>query len=142
METIVVGVDGSEGSRAALELAAREATLRNARLRVVVVWEVPSNAYGGGLALVDANAFDALRAHEQLAAESLATARTAHCEAVVLEGQPAEVLLGAATDAELIVVGSRGLGGFKRLLIGSVSDQVVHHADCPVMVVHGATADE
>ena len=60
----------------------------------------------------------------------------------MLEGQPAEALLGAATDAALIVVGSRGLGGFKRLVMGSVSDQVVHHAACPVMVVHGGAADD
>ncbi len=147
METIVVGVDGSEGSRAALALAAREASLRKARLRVVVVWEVPATAYGGGFALVDSNAFDPLRTQsEKLADESLATVRTSHpsvdCEAVVLEGQPAEALLGAAADAALIVVGSRGLGGFKRLVLGSVSDQVVHHAGCPVLVVHGSTADD
>jgi nucleotide-binding universal stress UspA family protein len=58
------------------------------------------------------------------------------CETVVLEGQPAETLLGAAGDADLVIVGSRGLGGFKRLMLGSVSDQVVHHAVCPVLVVH------
>jgi nucleotide-binding universal stress UspA family protein len=147
METIVVGIDGSEGSRAALALAAREATLRNARLRVVVVWEVPATVYGGGFALVDSNALDPLRAQsEKLADESLATVRASHpsvdSEAVVLEGQPAEALLGAATDAALIVVGSRGLGGFKRLVMGSVSDQVMHHAACPVMVVHGGAADD
>ena len=79
METIVVGIDGSEGSRPALALAAREATLRNARLRVVVVWEVPATVYGGGFALVDANALDPLRAQsEKLADESLATVRASH----------------------------------------------------------------
>jgi nucleotide-binding universal stress UspA family protein len=63
-------------------------------------------------------------------------APTVECDAAVLEGQPADALLGASKDADLIVVGSRGLGGFKRLMLGSVSDQVVHHAPCPVLVVH------
>ena len=57
-------------------------------------------------------------------------------ETVVLEGQPAEALLGASEDPDLAVVGSRGHGGFKRLMLGSVSDQVVHHASRPALVVH------
>jgi nucleotide-binding universal stress UspA family protein len=97
METVVVGVDGSESSRAALALAAREASLRNARLRVVVVWEIPFMVYGGAPAFVDAeDRFNVLRAQsERLADESLAIARTSQpsvdCEAVVLSGQPAEL---------------------------------------------------
>jgi nucleotide-binding universal stress UspA family protein len=148
METVVVGVDGSESSRAALALAAREASLRNARLRVVVVWEIPFMVYGGAPAFVDAeDRFNVLRAQsERLADESLAIARTSQpsvdCEAVVLWRPASRALLEAATDADLIVVGSRGLGGFRRLALGSVSDQVVHHARCPVLVVHGGAANE
>ena len=141
METVVVGVDGSEGSRAALEFAATEAALHGARLRVVAAWEVPAAAYGGGLALVDSNTFDALgELAQQLADEAVELVSKTHplveCTALTLEGQPAEALLGAAADADLIVVGSRGRGGFTRLMLGSVSDQVVHHAGCPVVVVH------
>jgi nucleotide-binding universal stress UspA family protein len=141
METIIVGVDGSHGASEALRVAMNEAALHGARLRVVVVWHVPTPAYGGGLAAFDETTFDAVREQAQkVADEAVATvAETApavECAALVLSGQPAEALLGASTDADLIVVGSRGLGGFKRLMLGSVSDQVVHHATCPVLVVH------
>ena len=61
-------------------------------------------------------------------------------EALAVEGQPAGVLLEQAADAELIVVGNRGRGGFESLLLGSVSQQVVHHAACPVVVVNRPTA--
>ena len=85
--------------------------------------------------------FDAFRDRAQRVADEAAetvaeVAPSVECEAVVLNGQPAEALLGASEDADLVVVGSRGLGGFKRLMLGSVSDQVVHHAVCPVLVVH------
>ena len=62
------------------------------------------------------------------------------CDGEVLEGQPAEVLLERAKDASLIVVGSRGRGGFASLLLGSVSQQVVQHAPCPVLVIRPAKA--
>ena len=62
------------------------------------------------------------------------------CAAVVLNGQPAEAFSGGR-GRRLVVVGSRGLGGFKRLMLGSVSDQVVHHAVCPVLVVHPGARD-
>ena len=142
METIVVGADGSEGAAAALEFAAGEAALRRARLRVVSAWEIPVVAYGGGLAPpLDAETLDALRGHTQEVADAaLATAKSLQPllegEALAVEGQAAEVLLEQAAGAELIVVGNRGLGGFKSLLLGSVSQQVVHHATCPVVVVH------
>lgn len=141
MKTIVIGVDGSETANEALGLAAREAQLRDARLRIVVVWQFSSLVYGGGFVAFDKDTFDAVRDGAQKIADKAAAtvaklAPDVECEAVVLEGQPAEALLGAAEDAELIVVGSRGLGGFKRLMLGSVSDQVVHHAMCPVLVVH------
>ncbi len=65
-----------------------------------------------------------------------------HVARIVTEGPPAEALLAAAQDSELLVVGSRGLGGFKGLLLGSVSQQVAHHAPCPVVIVRTPEGDE
>jgi nucleotide-binding universal stress UspA family protein len=141
MKTIVVGVDGSDGGAAALEFAAGEAVLRNARLRIVAAWQVPIAAYGTGFApALDPQSLDAFRVRaEQVADDASATAKTlqpsAEIEALAVQGQPADVLLAQADDAELIIVGRRGLGGFKSLLLGSVSQQVVQHATCPVVVV-------
>jgi len=141
MKTVVIGVDGSENANEALRVAAREAQLHDARLRIVAVWEVPPVAYGGWLALTDEKTFDTLRDRAQRVVDEASStvaelAPEVERETVVLEGQPAEALLSASDDADLVVVGSRGLGGFKRLILGSVSDQVVHHAACPVLVVH------
>jgi len=137
METIVVGVDGSECAGAALAFAAAEAALRRAKLRVVSAWEVPMVAYGGGFAPpLDEATFDAFGDRAQsIVDDAAATAKTLHpsleCEARSLEGQPAAVLLEQAADASLIVVGNRGLGGFKSLLLGSVSQQVAHTPPAP-----------
>jgi nucleotide-binding universal stress UspA family protein len=141
VETIVVGVDGSAGGRAALEFAAREATLREARLRVVCAWEIPPGVYAGGFAPgLDQQTLDGFRqGAERIAQEAVAAAKklqpTIESEGVAIQGQPAEVLLEEAQGADLIVVGNRGHGGFASLLLGSVSHQVVQHARCPVTVV-------
>jgi nucleotide-binding universal stress UspA family protein len=143
METIVVGVDGSECARTALRIAAQEAALRGARLRIVSVWEVPSTLYAGGFAPGDQSLLDGFRENAEIVVrEAVAEAEglqpSVRCEGTTLEGQPAEVLLQEARDASLIVVGNRGRGGFTSLLLGSVSQQVVHHAPCPVLVVRAA----
>ena len=122
--TILVGVDGSNYSEAALELAAEEASLRRARLLVVFAWEPPGGLPG----------------EAELIAQ-WAVARVAElqpevaCEGKAIEGHPVAVLLKEAEGANMIVVGSRGRGGFTGLLLGSVSQQVVHHAQCAVVVV-------
>ena len=133
---VVVGVDGSPASSAALELAADEARLRHARLRVVGAWSFPTFAAG---TYVPAGAYEDFP--EQLAAavaaqivEVLGASPDIPVEQVVEEGPAARVILDAAKGAELVVVGSRGRGGFSGLLLGSVSTQVVHHAHCPVLV--------
>jgi nucleotide-binding universal stress UspA family protein len=142
METIVVGVDGSDGGASALEFAASEAALRKARLRVVSAWEIPVAAYGGGFGPpLDPETQDAFRVRgEQVADDASAAVKrlqpSLDVEAVAVPGHPADVLLEQSADAALIVVGRRGLGGFKSLLLGSVSQQVVHHAACPVVVVN------
>src|SRR5689334_15031478 len=141
MKTIVVGVDGSEGGAAALEFAAAEAAFRGARLRIVSAWEVPVAAYGGEFGPpLDLATLDAFRVRaEQIADEALAAVKklqpSLEREALAVQGQPADVLLEHSADARLIVVGRRGLGGFRSLLLGSVSQQVVQHATCPVVVV-------
>jgi nucleotide-binding universal stress UspA family protein len=144
METIVVGVDGSAGARAALEFAAREATLREARLRIVCAWEIPPAVYGGGFApTLDQPTLDGFRDGAEIIVDEAAAAAkelqpTIECEGKAVQGQPAEALLQEARDADLIVVGNRGHGGFASLLLGSVSHQVVQHAPCPVTVVREA----
>lgn len=145
---IVVGVDGSEGGAAALEFAAEEAARRRTQLRVVSAWELPISAYSAGSAAFGSGAalppdpatVDAFRQRaEQIADDAVAAARKAEpsleVEGLAVSGQPADALLAQGADADLIVVGRRGLGGFKTLLLGSVSQQVVHHATCPVVVV-------
>jgi nucleotide-binding universal stress UspA family protein len=145
MAVIVVGVDGSEDSIAALRFAAAEAALRDAKLRVVCAWHVPTAVYAGGwtpsvdmTSTFDTAARDvASRAMSEIARQQPGVDR----ESKVVEGQPAEVLLGESEDADLLIVGSRGLGGFKSLLLGSVSQQAANHARCPVAIVpHAARA--
>jgi nucleotide-binding universal stress UspA family protein len=139
MGTIVVGVDGSDGAVEALRFAIEEARVRNANVSAVNAWHVPPMAYGAGLVPTTVD-FDGYRniarvaldkSLEEVGAAGSGVAVTTH----VSEGQPADVLLKAAREAEMLVVGSRGFGGFRGLLLGSVSQQCVHHARCPVVVV-------
>ena len=147
METIVVGVDGSDGGAAALEFAASEAAFRGARLRIVSVWQVPATVYGADFAPpLDPTTWDVFRLPaERVAEDALAAMKKLHPslegEALSVQGQPADVLLEQAAEAMLIVVGRRGLGGFKSLLLGSVSQQVVQHATCPVVLVNQPATD-
>jgi nucleotide-binding universal stress UspA family protein len=141
-ETIVVGVDGSEGGMAALEYAAVEAARRSARLRIVAAWEMPIAGYDPDFPRsLDVQMLDALRVRAgRLSDDALATVKklqpSVDAEALATQGPPADVLLEQGADADLIVVGRRGLGGLKSLLLGSVSNKVVHHATCPVVVVN------
>ena len=140
METIVVGVDGSEGALDALRFALGEARRRGARLRVVTAWHIPATAYGGVGFVAPYDPIEAFRtgATETLdkVLESLGDdAKGAEIERVVMEGQAAKALLDAASGADLLVLGSRGLGGFTGLLLGSVSQECAHHAPCPVVIV-------
>jgi nucleotide-binding universal stress UspA family protein len=144
MSTIVVGVDGSKGSIDALRLAVDEARMRSADVKAVGAWHVPTYAYGSGWSVPVAP--DSFRKTTQSALEkSLDEADTAGSgvtvTAVVGEGQAADVLCHEARDADLLVVGSRGLGGFTGLLLGSVSQQCAQHASCPVLVVPGKSRD-
>jgi nucleotide-binding universal stress UspA family protein len=138
METVVVGVDGSACASAALEFAVKEAALRGARLRIISVWETVPIV--GGVAICPAEVLYGPKEQAENAVQ-VALARAAGLEpgvpteGLVAEGQPAHVLINEGRGAALLVVGSRGHGGFASLLLGSVSQQVVHHAPCPVTVV-------
>jgi len=137
--TVVVGVDGSEGSRRALRWAATEAAARNDALELVHVWERPQ-AYaplGLGAYPIDPEPIEEAAKDflGRLVAEARELAPGIEVRGQLVEGAPASALLEAARTADLLVVGSRGHGGFTALLLGSVSQQVVHHAPCPVVIV-------
>lgn len=138
MQTIVVGVDGSAHGEAALGFAAQEAALREARLLIVCAWQLPSIIAPEGV--YPTEVFQSVRDEAEDVIQR-AVARVAErqpqvaCDAKAIEGQPAAVLLEQAQGADMIVVGSRGHGGFASLLLGSVSQQIVHHAPCPVVIV-------
>jgi len=132
---IVVGVDGSPESEGALRWAARQARAAGCSLHAVLVGELQL-AYG----FIDRPEPD-WAAHAQHVLSGVvddalgAEAAMVHLE--VMEGPPAEMLLRRATNADLLVLGSRGRGGFKGLLLGSVSQHAAAHAPCPVVVHHG-----
>lgn len=135
---IVVGIDGSDGSLVALRAAAAEARLRSAVLEVVVVWH-PGLAgsmpvFGVGTP-VDEQLAELRRGLDAtLVAEGL-TGNDLAVQGRVVNGHAAEALVEASAHAALVVVGSRGHGGVAGRVLGSVSQAVVAHARCPVMVV-------
>jgi nucleotide-binding universal stress UspA family protein len=135
---VVVGVDGSGCSRDALRFAVEEARMRGARLRIVSAWSVPTNLYASGYSSsVDADTFR--KAAESLSNDAVELAHEiapdVAVDAETPEEHPVTALLTAAEHADLLVVGSRGRGGFARLLLGSVSTQLAQHAKCPVTIV-------
>lgn len=137
MGRIVVGVDGSEPSKAALRWAARLAPGIGATIEAIAVWEFPTN-YGWA---VEAGEWRPDRDAETVLTETLddvfGSDRPTGLVAAAREGRTASVLIEAGRHAEMLVVGSRGHGGFTGLLLGSVSAECAEHASCPVLVVHG-----
>lgn len=135
---IVVGVDGSAPSKAALAWAVGQAGLTGAAVDAVTAWEFPSffptpwpPDLGGdwkGLAR---------RVVTEAVTELPDSARQVEIRPQVAEGNAAQVLLDASDGADLLVVGSRGHGGFAEVLLGSVGQHCVHHATCPVVVIRG-----
>jgi len=140
MPGIIVGVDGSGHSQGALDWALREAALRHAPVTVITVHDVVHGWAGRGV-MYATDSEVAERAGEEARRETdevlatLGDARPESVEVQALNGLAAEELLNAAKDADMIVLGSRGAGGFAQLLLGSVSSQVVHHASCPVVII-------
>jgi nucleotide-binding universal stress UspA family protein len=144
-DVLVVGTDGSDPSFRAVEWAAREAVLRGAALRIVSVPTVlPRMSWQHGPeGTPDAVADMIVKSHEHALARAAGRAAEVEpglaVETALLPGRPAPALAEAAAGASMLVVGSRGSGGFAALLLGSVSRYVATRADCPVAVVHEET---
>jgi nucleotide-binding universal stress UspA family protein len=142
MSGIVVGVDGSPHSQNALDWALNEAALRNVRVTVIAV--APAAASFWTHSGQFSPAPEIVERLNQEAGDLVkeAVSRHGHQQATVraLSGVPAEELIKASEGADLVVVGARGAGGFKRLAMGSVSSQVSRHAHSPVVVVPGEHA--
>jgi len=141
---IVVGVDGSAESIKALEWAIDEARQRKTSVRAVHVWQYPPLLRTGDPFLgpgfdaqpIEPSVLEELARTRLAEAVAQATAEPDSVQQDVIEGpHPAETLVEAARVAELLVVGSRGHGGFGSLLLGSVSQACAHHARCPVVIV-------
>jgi len=141
---IVVGVDGSPSSVKALEWAIAQATLTQASIEAVIAWHYPQSY---GVPLPDTTNWAGLAA--ETLAKAIAAARNARSSgpeaavqisSFVAERHAAQILLNRSADASLLVVGSRGHGGFAEALLGSVSQHVVHHALCPVVIVRDGEA--
>jgi nucleotide-binding universal stress UspA family protein len=141
MPGITVGIDGSDHSVKALEWAIKEAAIQHAPLTVLTVHLVPMSGWTGRPITLPADADElekARKAAEEMISKvtsQLGDARPASVKVRAVNGFPAQELIEASRDADMIVVGSRGSGGFGRLLLGSVSTQVVAHAHSPVVVV-------
>ncbi|WP_205328581.1 universal stress protein [Glycomyces sp. YM15] len=133
---VVVGVDGSPSSRRALRWALRQAEATGMRVVAVNAWRAPTGYGTGVMVMPGVEWAEEARAALHSTVEASSTRwPDVPIEQRVIEGHPAAVLLKQAEGADLLVVGSRGHGGFVGALLGSVSSHCVHHATCPVVVV-------
>ena len=133
---IVVGIDGSEGSKHALRWAVRQAGFTGAAVEAVSAWEYP--AYFGWAQGMPSDydlAGFAQQALTETLDEVLGPERPTWLRTRVVQGHPAQVLVEASAGAELLVVGSRGYGGLADVMLGSVSTYCVHHAHGPVTII-------
>ena len=140
MSGIIVGVDGSGHSQRALEWAMKEAAIRHVPLAVLTVHEA-NRGYFSGVALYPDDPGRTEEARKAAQAETdkvlagLDGPRPDSVTVKAVHGFPVEELVKAGKDADMIVLGSRGAGGFTRLLMGSTASQVSHHTHCPVLIV-------
>ena len=140
VESIIVGVDGSPSSRAALAWAYDEAAHHGASLTVLTTWHSPTLPISpSGAALEEGYETlprrSALAMLDEVTADLEPRSPTVDVRTSIEEGHAAEVLIDRSKGCDLVVVGSRGHGGFAGLLLGSVSQHLVAHAHCPVVVV-------
>jgi nucleotide-binding universal stress UspA family protein len=139
MSGIVVGIDGSGHSQRALEWAAREAAAHQAPLTVLTVHEAVRGYFTGpatypGDKQQTEKAREAAQAETDKVLAALGNSRPGSVTVTAVHGFPVEELIKASNDADLLVLGQRGAGGFARLVIGSVAEQVTRHATCPVTI--------
>lgn len=142
---VVVGIDGSELSVDATRIAFAEASMRHAGLTLLHVWNAPEYDTAGivmpdTLLLEEAHT-DELRAMAETVAGLGEKYPDVQVEQRLRQGRPAKVLAEASQGAALVVVGSRGHGGFKSMLLGSTSRSLLHHAECPVLIVRPGTTE-
>lgn len=141
MPGIVVGIDGSHNASHALQWAIKEAAQRKADLTVIAVHAVPPSYWTGRPESLpgDEGKLAEVRAAAQAAVDKAVAdqgdSQPASITVTAVDGFPAKALIDASAGSDLLVVGSRGGGGFGSLAMGSISSQVVHHATCPVVVV-------
>jgi nucleotide-binding universal stress UspA family protein len=141
MSGITVGIDGSAHSSRVLAWALKEGAIRHAPVTVLTVHSVPMSGWTGNPIKLPPDVADReseRQGAEELTAKALSQLGDAQPSSVTVRaliGFPAQELIEASRTADLMVVGSRGAGGFAKLMIGSVCSQVVHHAHCPVVVV-------
>lgn len=138
---IVAGVDGSPSSLAALRWAVSQAQRTGGTVDAVIAWQFPATGSFGWapVSAIDDLDFESVAKHtlEEAIGSLGDEAAGVMVRPVVVQGLAAQVLLDAAAGADLLVVGSRGRGGFADALLGSVSQHCVHHASCPVVVMRG-----
>ncbi len=141
---VLVGIDGSEGSRRALAWGLEEAAAHKAILEPVIVWQIPHDFARDLYDLVDGERLAAgVRARlDETIAEVVGGHAAVEIEPVVLEGDPADALCQRVVKTDLLVVGSRGHGTLSGLLLGSVSSKCAHHSRCPVAIVPALRPDE
>lgn len=133
---VVVGVDGSEPSKLALRWARRLAPRLGCSIKAVMAWHFPLEVgFGGWPDGWDPQA-DAQRALAETVVEVYGADEALDVDTQVHQGSAARTLLDASSDAQMLIIGSRGHGGFTGLLLGSVSSACAEHARCPVLVVH------
>jgi nucleotide-binding universal stress UspA family protein len=134
MLRIAVGVDGSPASLDALRWATSQARLTGASVSAITAWQTPSE-YGMEGVGAELDWADIAQQTLDAALDELGDQHPVEIRKVVTQGHPTQVLVRASAGAELLVVGSRGRGGFAGLLLGSVSEHVSAHARCPVLVI-------
>jgi nucleotide-binding universal stress UspA family protein len=138
MDRIVVGVDGSEHSIRALKWAIAEGAAHQATVEALISWSypvLPADGFSGSTVTFDVAALEEGARQTLEAAITEVGPEAASVERLVVEGTPGHALIDASNRADLLVVGTRGHGGFAGLLLGSVSSQCAHHARCPIVVV-------